>query len=259
MLLFGHNHHRVSRDRRTSALRTRQIIGLRRHGGLLIAPVDNPVSLEVADIWARLHRRVAGYRRPRLDLVQRRIQLFPIVGEVERGVAGRRIDGGARAGRERILQHAFRRFARLRQIAEVQMDIVKQPHDEMPGDGLRGWPGGFGLGISISVGLNGGVRQSGRRLGLFNGKPRYFLQLAPVEELEIFLLQRADGMPLAIANHHGRQDQIYAGAEGEGRVALGHLGGGLRLLRGWSRTNQNRTAGAGQQHPQSPESHEQIL
>ena len=38
-----------------------------------------------------------------------------------------------------------------------------------------------------------------------------------------------NGVPLAVAYHHGHQHQIYSGAKGERRVALGHLGG-LRLL-----------------------------
>ena len=73
------------------------------------------------------------------------------------------------------------------------------------------------------------------------------LKLAFVEELEVFLLQRADGVPRAVANHNGHQHQIYRGAEGERRIALGHLGGGLRLLR---RTDHSRTGGNDQYQSQ---------
>ena len=160
---------------------------------------------------------------------------------------GRCINCGAGARRERLLQHALCRFTRLPQIAGAQMQIVKEPHDEMPGDWLRGGRGGFGLGISVGVGLDRSVGQNRRRFGLLNGKPRYFLQLAFIEELEIFLLQRADGVPLAIANHHRHQHQIYAGAECERRVMLRYLCRGLRLLRG---THHSRTSRNGQYSPQ---------
>src|ERR1700733_9710656 len=68
--------------------------------------------------------------------------------------------------------------------------------------------GRLGLGISIGVGFDRDVGQNGRRFGLLNRKPRYFLQLAFIEELEVFLLQRADGAPIAVANYHGHQHQI---------------------------------------------------
>ena len=61
--------------------------------------------------------------------------------------------------------------------------------------------------------------------GLFDGEFLDDLELALVEELEVFLLERADGVSPLVANDDRNQDQIYLGAEvGRGfKLARGHL------------------------------------
>ena len=110
-------------------------------------------------------------RRPRPDLIQRCVQLVPIVGEVERSVAGCRVNRCAGPRLERLLQYTLRRFARLRQIAEAKMHIVKEPHDEMPGDGLRRpVRGSFRLGISVRIGFDARCREEWAALRPFRSK-----------------------------------------------------------------------------------------
>ena len=92
-----------------------------------------------------------------------------------------------------------------------------------PAIGCAAGPAGFACGLplaSVSIEVSG---RMGGASAFSIGKLRDFLQLAFVEELEVFLLQRADGVPLRVANHHRHQHQIYPGAEGERRVALRYL------------------------------------
>ena len=154
------------------------------------------------------------------------MDLRAIVGEVESGAAGGGEDGGAVGGRERIVQMAFGGVAGLHQIAEVQVDIVEDECHETVGHYGRLIRAGRRSGVqALAVGM-------GAITGLLDGKVSDVLGLALVEDLEIFLTQVAERLPVGIAHDHGDQHQIDFGSESGRRVVRAHLSririGGLR-------------------------------
>src|SRR5580700_1064421 len=63
--------------------------------------------------------------------------------------------------------------------------------------------------------------------GLFHRKARNILRLAPVEELEVLLLEARDGLTPAIADDYRNQHQIYSGFERSLLIVSGHFRDGL--------------------------------
>ena len=189
--------------------------GLQGRGVVLIL---NQVGLIVTDVRA-IARAGAGDRRG-TKTCQRVMDLRAIVGKVERSAARGGVDGSPVCRCQGIAQMAFGGLAGLRQITEIQMDVVKEEGYEAVRRRGRLIGGGRRF-----QGISGGSSflRDNPIAGLLYGEVSNFLGLALVEDLEIFLTQVAARHPVWIAHDYGDQHQINFGPERGGRVVRAHL------------------------------------
>ena len=149
------------------------------------------------------------------------MNLAAIVGEIERYLPGSGVNRDTLLGRQRFAKISFRGVASLRQVAELEMNVVEQISDEARRDNR--------LRIRRARAFFRGrlIRRNFDVLhpvaGFFERKPRNHLRFPLVEKLKIFFAKRPDRAPLLIADHHRHHHQVHFGRKRGLRVVRGDL------------------------------------
>ena len=136
-------------------------------------------------------------------------------GEVLRDAAAGGEDRRAHVRVERGIQMFVRRLPRVEQIGGLHMDVVEDVRHVAAGDDGQGSRRRCKrIGCAHRCRSFKGVGGAG-----LHGELRDLLQLALVEELEVFLAQPADGIPVTVPNHHRHGNQVHPSAERRGSFA----------------------------------------